>query len=218
MDYLIMQMLFCLLIAAIIGFIIGWLLKSLFCRKYQDELRRLESNNGDLNAKITKLASERDQFREKALDLEASASSLGVGDVDGPKDVYDIQEIEGIGLGYGKLLRAMDIATTRDLLDKANTSAIRQEIASAMKLQEFVIGKWVSMADLIRVKGIRGQFAELLEASGITSVQQLAQQDATVLTAKMEVVNAKEHRTRVNPSREIVSDWIEQAKSLAAST
>ena len=121
------------------------------------------------------------------------------------------------GPGYGKLLRAMDITTTRDLLDKANTSALRQEIASAMKLQEFVIGKWVSMADLIRVKGVRGQFAELLEASAIISVQQLAQQDATVLTAKMEEVNAKEHRTRVNPSREIVSDWIEQAKSLAAS-
>ncbi len=218
MDYLIMQMLFCLLIAAIIGFIIGWLLKSLFCGKYQDELKRLESNNSDLYAKITRLVGERNQFREKALDLEASASSLGVGDVDGPKDVYDIQEIEGIGPGYGKLLRAMDITTTRDLLDKANTSALRQEIASAMKLQEFVIGKWVSMADLIRVKGVRGQFAELLEASAIISVQQLAQQDATVLTAKMEEVNAKEHRTRVNPSREIVSDWIEQAKFLAAST
>lgn len=204
MGYLIFQMLFCLLIAAIIGGIIGWFLKSLCCKKCED----------DMNLQIANLIKERDQFKEKAYDIEASASSMGVGDNDGPKDSYDVEEIEGIGPGYGKRLRSINIETTADLLANSRTSEEQELIAQTVKIEVFVVGKWINMADLIRVSGIRGQFAELLEASGIESVENLAQQSAGALTKHMEEVNAKEHRTRINPTEEMVSGWIKAAKEL----
>ncbi len=240
MGYLILQMLLCLLIAAVIGGIIGWLLKSLCCKKREDtllaeisdlktrvsqtldenkglqaSLKQLDSDAGEMKAQIASLAKERDQFKEKAYDIEASASSMGVGEeVDGVKDSYDIEEIEGIGKGYGKRLRSMDIATTADLLARSKTPEEREAIAETVKVEPFVVGKWVSMADLIRVPGIRGQFAELLEASGIKSVDHLALQSASILTKKMEEVNAVEHRTRINPTENMVTEWINSAKDI----
>ncbi|HEB63508.1 MAG TPA: DUF4332 domain-containing protein [Gammaproteobacteria bacterium] len=227
MGYLILQMLFCLLIAAIIGGIIGWFLKSLCCKKREDALlaeiddykvriNQADSDANDMNMRIAGLTKERDQFKEKAYDIEASASSLGVGDgIDGPRDSYDIEEIEGIGQGYGRRLRSIGIETTSDLLAKSEESGANELIAKTVKVETFVIGKWVSMADLIRVPGIRGQFAELLEASGIKSVEHLALQNADVLTKKMEEVNEREHRTRINPTEDMVSEWIRSAKDLA---
>ncbi len=240
MSYLVLQMLLCLLIAAIIGGIIGWFLRSLFCKKredtllvelenykarigrvegenqvFQTSLQRFESDTNDMNLQIANLTKERNQFKEKAYDIEASASSLGIGDDDGPKDSYEIEEIEGIGQGYGKRLRSIDIETTAQLLAHSKTAEERELIAQTVKVESFVVGKWVSMADLIRVPGIRGQFAELLEASGVESVEYLAQQNSNMLTKKMEEVNAKEHRTRINPKEEMVSEWIEGAKKLA---
>lgn len=227
MGYLILQMLFCLLIAAIIGGIIGWFLKSLCCKKrestllaeagdYKARISQSDSDVNGLNAQIANLTKERDQFKEKAYDIEASASSLGVGDgMGGPKDSYDIEEIEGIGQGYGKRLRSIDIETTADLLAKSEETGARESIAKTVKVETFVVGKWVSMADLIRVSGIRGQFAELLEASGIKSVEHLSLQSASALTKKMEEVNEREHRTRIDPTEDMVSEWIKGAKDLA---
>ncbi|MCF6346017.1 MAG: DUF4332 domain-containing protein [Thiomicrorhabdus sp.] len=241
MSYLIGQILFCLLIAAIIGGIVGWLLKSLYCNKGDDtkylseveaykariskmehenqnfkaSFQRFEGNAKDMSFQIANLTKERDQFKERAYDIEASASSKGVGESDVIKDTYDIEEIEGIGQGFGKRLRSIEIETTADLLACSETLEKRELISKAAKVETLVVNKWVSMADLIRIPGIRGQFSELLEASGIESVKHLAQQNAKVLTEKMIEVNAREHRTRVNPKENMVSEWIESAKKLA---
>ncbi len=240
MGYLIFQMLLCLLVAAIIGGVIGWFLKSLCCNKREDKLQaevggykarisqveeenkklqmssqHTDSDTSDLNAQIASLTKERDQLKVKAHNIEAAASSMeGVDDLNGAKDSYDIEEIEGIGKGYGRRLRSIDIETTADLLAKGETPEAQESIAQTVKVETFVIGKWVSMADLIRLPGIRGQFAELLEASGIKSVEHLRLQTAEVLTEKMEEVNAREHRSRTNPTEEMVSEWIRAAKDL----
>ena len=67
---------------------------------------------------------------------------------------------------------------------------------------------------LMRVGGVRSQFSELLEASGVSSVQDLAEQDPKTLAATMAEVNAREARTRTVPGAEKVAHWIQQAKTL----
>ena len=238
MDYLFLQMLFCLLIATIIGGVIGWFLRSFSCNKldvskedvksFQARINELEGENSkfkilsqrfeedanDLNAQIVKITKERDQFKERAYDIEASASSKAIGESEEFKDYYDIEEIEGIGKGFGKRLRSIDIATTTDLLAKSTTLEERELIIKTVKVEPVLVEAWINMANLIQVPGIRGQFAELLEASGITSVDSLAQQKPSDLTQKMKEVNEKEHRTRVNPTEEMVFEWIGAAKKL----
>ncbi len=127
---------------------------------------------------------------------------------------YDIEEIEGIGKSYAQRLRKIRIATTRQLLDKGTNPTIISEIASQVNKKEKVVQSWISMADLIRVPGIRGKFAELLTASNIKSVQQLAKQDGSDLTKKIAEVNVSENRNRTVPTLEMVTAWIAAAQNL----
>ena len=73
---------------------------------------------------------------------------------------------------------------------------------------------WVNHADLFRIKGVAGQFSELLEASGVDTVSELAQRNAANLTAKMGEVNTEKNLANRAPSESEVEKWIEEAKSL----
>ena len=133
--------------------------------------------------------------------------------VDAESD-YEIEEVEGIGKGYGKQLREMGIARTSDLISKCSTHIDRKPIAEIMKLEEWVISSWTSMADLCRVKGVGGQFAELLDFSGVHSTQQLATSNANGLLVKLIETNENEHRVSEVPGVNVIAGWIENAKTL----
>ena len=84
--------------------------------------------------------------------------------------VYKIDEIEGIGPAMGEKLMGAKIETTDDLLDRCSDPKGRDEIAAATGLSTSQLLKWTNMADLMRIKGIGRQYAELLEASGVDTV------------------------------------------------
>ncbi len=126
----------------------------------------------------------------------------------------NIQDIEGIGATYAEKFKGADVQTTDDLLKKGGTSKGRAELASATGLTEKQILEWVNRADLYRIKGIGSEFADLLEASGVDTVAELAQRSAENLAEKLKAVNAEKQKVRSVPSAEQVGKWIEQAKSL----
>ena len=76
------------------------------------------------------------------------------------------------------------------------------------------IQRWINYADLFRIKGIAGQFAELLEAAGVDTVPELAQRNPENLARKMQSINEEKKLTRVVPSVPQISEWVEMAKSL----
>ena len=126
----------------------------------------------------------------------------------------NIQDIEGIGATYAEKFKGADVQTTDDLLKKGGTSKGRAELASATGLTEKQILEWVNRADLYRIKGIGSEFADLLEASGVDTVAELAQRSAENLAEKLKAVNAEKQKVRSVPSAEQAGEWIEQAKSL----
>ena len=69
-------------------------------------------------------------------------------------------------------------------------------------------------ADLFRIKGIGGEFAELLEAAGVDTVPELAQRKAGNLHPKLVEANTEKKLVRQMPTQPQVSDWIAQAKQL----
>lgn len=69
-------------------------------------------------------------------------------------------------------------------------------------------------ADLFRIPGIAGQFAELLEASGVDTVKELRHRNPASLTAKLEEVNEQKHLCGRVPSEKEVAKMIEAAKEL----
>ena len=127
---------------------------------------------------------------------------------------YKIEQIEGVGGSYGEKLRAAGINTTEALLNKGAKKSGRAKLAEETGISEKLILRWCNHADLFRIKGIAGQYAELLEASGVDTVKELRHRVAANLYPKMvEVNNAKNLCNRV-PTVTELDRMIEHAKAL----
>lgn len=127
---------------------------------------------------------------------------------------YKIDEIEGIGPAYAEKLQAAGITTTEQLLEKGATKKGRDEIAEATGISGKLILKWVNHSDLFRIKGVAGQFAELLEASGVDTVKELRHRSPENLHKRLEEVNAERKLCNRVPALKEVERMIEQAKEL----
>ena len=122
--------------------------------------------------------------------------------------------IEGIGEAYEVKLKAAGVTSVEQLLEQGATKKGRVTIAEAAGVSEKLVLKWCNHADLIRIKGIGGEYSELLEAAGVDTVPELAQRRPDNLHAKMTEVNAAKQLVRKLPTEKQVTDWVEQAKLL----
>lgn len=127
---------------------------------------------------------------------------------------YKIIDIEGIGEVYAEKLTAAGIKTTDDLLEKGASKKGRQDLAEETGISEKLILKWTNHADLFRIKGIAGQFAELLEAAGVDTVKELRHRVPANLHAKLVEVNEAKNLCNRVPAESEVEKMIEQAKEL----
>jgi len=125
-----------------------------------------------------------------------------------------LAEIEGIGEAQSAKLNGVGITSIASLLEKGATPAGRKSIAEESGISPTLILRWVNQADMFRIKGIAGEYAELLEASGVDSVPELAQRRADNLHARMAELNAAKNLVRRLPPESEVQDWITQAKAL----
>ena len=126
----------------------------------------------------------------------------------------DVTEIEGIGPGLAEKLAAAGVKTCEALLDKGASKACRQALAESSGLSEKQILKFVNQADLVRIKGVGGEYAELLEAAGVDSVPELAQRKPANLAAKLAEANQARKLVRQVPSEKQVEAWVREAASL----
>ena len=125
-----------------------------------------------------------------------------------------LTDIEGVGKVYSQKLKTAGILTTNALLKKGATSKGRQTIADKSGISGKLILRWVNHADLFRLEGVAGEYAELLEAAGVDSVPELAQRNAENLCQKLAEVNEAKKLVRVVPVQTQVEQWVEQAKNL----
>ncbi|MCU0634451.1 MAG: DUF4332 domain-containing protein [Gemmatimonadaceae bacterium] len=126
-----------------------------------------------------------------------------------------ITEIEGVGPAMAEKLQAAGIKTVEKLLSVGATAKDRATLVEQTGISASQISRWVNHADLFRLTGVGGQFAELLEAAGVDSVPELAQRKAANLAAKMAEINAAKQLTKVVPTEAMVTGWVEQARTLA---
>lgn len=125
-----------------------------------------------------------------------------------------ITEIEGVGPVLGEKFEQAGIRNTDSLLDQGRTRAGRKAIAEATGLSESRVLTFVNMADLFRISGVAGEYAELLVCAGVDTVKELGARNAANLADKLAEVNAEKKVTRKVPSLGQVEDWIKQAKEL----
>lgn len=107
-----------------------------------------------------------------------------------------IIDIEGIGPASAKKLAASGVGTTGRLLKVAAHSAGRKDLAKQAEVTTKQVLEWVNRADLMGVSGVGSQCIDLLEASGVDTMIQLAQRNAQNLSEKM-------------------ADWVAQAAKMS---
>jgi len=122
--------------------------------------------------------------------------------------------IEGIGQAYEEKLKEVGVNSIEKLLEACESKKGRKELAGKVDLSEKLILKWTNHADLMRIKGVGGEYAELLEASGVDTIPELAQRNPKNLYKKMVEVNEDKKLVRKLPTEKQVQYWVKEADSL----
>lgn len=127
-----------------------------------------------------------------------------------------ITAIVGITDANADKLRGVGIRTTDALLEQANTAKRREKLVADIQVNAKQLDTWVNHADLMRVKGVSGATAALLDSAGIKTLKDLRGADAEKAAAAMERRNSarKEPLVKRAPSAKVVQGWIDGAKDL----
>lgn len=166
--------------------------------------------------KIMPSAAKKEEAKAAPSETKAPARNTAAPAAAGKKTGYKIEQIEGIGPAYATKLATAGIETTDDLLDRCGSAEGREKIAEKAGVTAKQLLKWANMADLMRISGIGGEYAELLEAAGVDTVKELRTRNAENLAAKMAEINAQKKLTRRVASAKQVAKWLDQAKALDA--
>lgn len=127
---------------------------------------------------------------------------------------YRIGEIEGIEPKYRAKLEGAGIRTTGELIQACCTEHGRIDIAESTGVSMDRLLCWVRLADLMRIDGVGRQFAELLDACGVRTIEQMRIQRADDLARRVRSVNESRRLSRTTPSSQTIERWIWEARDL----
>jgi predicted RecB family nuclease len=127
---------------------------------------------------------------------------------------YPITDIDGIDGEAAEILKSVGIRSTERLLDRARTVRGRKMLAMKTGFDEKRLLCWANVADRMRIKGIRKEYAELLQAAGVDTVKDLKYRNPANLAHAMREANKKRKMVALLPSEKVVGHWIESAKKL----
>lgn len=131
-----------------------------------------------------------------------------------PREGYEIETIQGIGLIRGMLLRNMGIKTSEDLLHVCRTEKIRHRIAKDLSVSEETLLTWICQADLLRVKGVGKHYSELLESAGVNTVADLSTKSPTLLRQTLKIINKEKNLVKRVPPVGTIQIWVNDAQNL----
>jgi len=126
---------------------------------------------------------------------------------------YPITEIPGMGTDVAAILKKDGIRTTIGFLRAAKTPKQRLKMAAKTGIDSKRVLDWATTCDRMRVKGVGAEYAQLLGAAGVKTVNDLRVRNPRNLVEMMQTAN-KDKRVRLLPKQKTVERWIENAKKL----
>jgi hypothetical protein len=127
---------------------------------------------------------------------------------------YPITDIRCIGTDTALILKSEGIRTTVGLLHCAKTPTQRLKIATKVGTDDKHVLDWVTAADRMRIKGVGWEYAELLSAAGVKTVNELKFRNPQKLVERMTQANDRRKLVQLMPSVKVVQRWIENAQNL----
>ncbi len=125
-----------------------------------------------------------------------------------------VDEVAGVDHKTATKLRKAGVKTARSLAEKASTPKGRNELSKATGLSGRDLQLWVHHCDLLRVRGVGAEYAELLVAAGVDTVRDLRRRNPTALVAKIIGLNGSKKVVQRLPTESMVESWIESAKDV----
>lgn len=128
-----------------------------------------------------------------------------------------IDQVVGIGVKDATRLRKAGIRTSQGLIEAAAPRKERNELAGELGMDPRDLQLWVNHSDLLRVRGVGAEYAELLVAAGVDTLKDLRRRNPTALLAKIIGLNGKAKVVRRLPTESMVEAWIEASKDVEPS-
>ena len=125
-----------------------------------------------------------------------------------------IAAIESMDQRDATKLRKVGVRTTDALLKTAATRTGRRRLAREAGLPESDILSWANRADLMRIKGVGSEYADLMEAAGVDTIRELRRRNPDRLVVAMTELNARRRLIRRLPTDGMVAGWIEAAQDI----
>ncbi|ABD87325.1 DUF4332 domain-containing protein [Rhodopseudomonas palustris] len=127
---------------------------------------------------------------------------------------YSINKIDGITAYAATKLKSVGIRTTEALLEAAHTVKGRKALSAKTGIPEQQLLEWANIADCMRIPGMGKAKAQLLRASGVSTLREFTLRNPSRLAQNMKEANTKRKLVRVLPSEKSVGQLIEQARKL----
>ena len=116
---------------------------------------------------------------------------------------YPITDIDGIDGEAAAILKSVGIRSTGRLLEAAqHRDAAAKCSPNKTGFDEKQLLCWANVADRMRVKGIRKEYAGLLQAAGVDTVKELKYRNPANLAKAMAEANKKRKLVRLPAVRE----------------
>ena len=128
-----------------------------------------------------------------------------------------IDQVAGVDQRQATRLRKAGVRTGRGLAEQASTRRGRTEVAKATGISSKDLQLWVHHADLLRVRGVGAEYAELLVAAGVDTLRDLRRRNPTALLGKIISLNGSLRVVDRLPTESMVEGWIEAAGGLEPS-
>lgn len=128
-----------------------------------------------------------------------------------------IDHVAGIDQKTATRLRKAGVRTSSALAERAATQKGRSELAKVTGLDPKDLQTWVHHADLLRIKGVGSEYAELLVAAGVDTIRDLRRRNATALVAKIIGLNGSHRIVMRMPTESMVENWIASANEIEPS-
>jgi len=131
---------------------------------------------------------------------------------------HPISEIKGMEPELKLKLETEGIKDTEQFLEHARTAHQRTELAHKVDTTQVVIKELANRADLMRLNGVGGIYANLLEEAGVNSCKEMQHRVPEHLhTTLQEALTSKKLAQHV-PTVAQITEWIAEAKTLAATS
>lgn len=129
-----------------------------------------------------------------------------------------IGNIKGLTPEVKEKLEAEGIKNTAQFLEHTQTAKQRTELAHKLATTPHVLKELANRADLMRLKGVGGDFSNLLEEAGVNSCKELQHRLPEKLHHTLVELHTSKKIGHHAPTLAQVTEWVGEAKTLSASS